>query len=143
MSGRKRILIDFDGTLNSYKTGFLPHQPGMLPDPPNPGAITFLRQLVTNPKYEPVIFTARALEASDMMPGGGSYVDSQVVVRAIRDWLIEHGLSAVAAQSIRITAAKLPNSLIIDDRGFRFEGKWPSTVEMDALTAEKKGSDRA
>ncbi len=138
MSGRRKVvLIDFDGTLNSYKTGFVPDRPDLLPDPPNSGAITFLRLLMASPKYEPVIFTSRALETSDFMPGGGSYVDSQRVVRAIRDWLVEHGLSALSAQSIRITAAKLPNSLIIDDNGFRFEGKWPDVHEMDKLTAPR------
>lgn len=143
MSGRKTVLIGFDGTLNSYKTGFIPNKPDMLPDPPTPGAIAFLKRTAHSPRFNPVIFTARVLEMSDAMPGGGSYQDNPMVVRAIREWLVEHGLEPVLAQSIRITAAKLPNSLIIDDNGFRYEGSWPTPAEMDELTAPKKGSDRA
>lgn len=135
---RKVVLIDFDGTLNSYKSRFDRDRPEMLPDPPLPGAIAFLRRMCASGAYEPVIFTTRAVMEDDLQPGGGAYKDNPLVQREIKAWLVAHGLEPVAAQSIRITGAKLPCALIIDDRAFRFEGSYPTPKEMDQMAADKQ-----
>lgn len=135
---RKIVLIDFDGTLNSYKTKFDRNRPELLPDPPLPGAIAFMRRMCASGVYQPVIFTTRVAMEDDLEPGGAAFRDSPTVQRAIRAWLIEYGLEPVAAQSVRVTCHKVPCSLIIDDNAFRFEGKYPSPTEMDALTVSKR-----
>lgn len=127
---KKVILVDFDGTLNSYRSGFDASRPEHLPDAPNPGAIGWLRRLITTRQYEPVIFTTRALirQTGQVNP---------VVVEAIRDWLLKHGLEREAAHSVQVTCIKLPCSLMVDDNAFRYEGKFPTPEELLKLTGKQ------
>jgi hypothetical protein len=126
---KKTILVDFDGTLNSYRSGFDAGRPHYLPDAPNPGAIGWLRRLMVT-QYKPVIFTTRAL----LRQTGQVNVE---VVEAIRDWLYTHGLEKPAADAIEVTCIKIPCSLIVDDNAWRFEGKWPTPEELVKLTRKQ------
>jgi len=129
MTERKKVvLVDFDGTLNSYKSGFDGKRPQHLPDSPNPGAIGWLRRVYATSVYEPVIFTTRVLNQA-------TGEDDPFVVEAIRDWLINYGLEKMVVHNLRITAKKVPCSLLVDDRAFRYEGKFPDPAEMTKLTS--------
>lgn len=128
---KKVVLVDFDGTLNSYRSGFEPNAPEHLPDGPNPGAIAWLRRVVASGQYEPVIFTTRVYdERTDD--------DREIVKSSIRGWLVRHGLEQVVATSIQITSRKIKCSLIVDDNAWRFEGTWPSPAEMSLLTGGRR-----
>ena len=59
--------------------------------------------------FEVVIFSSRA--ATD------------AGTRAIRQWLCQHGFPGAA--DITVTDRKLPASLLIDDRAFRFDAIFP------------------
>lgn len=111
---KKRVLIDFDGVLHSYISGWIG---GMIPDDPIPGAITWLRQLIRHPDIEPVIWTSRVH-------------NSPHAPMQVRNWLYQSGLTPSEAEEITITSEKLPSHLLIDDRGFQFVGMFPSLQEI-------------
>lgn len=104
---RWTIAVDFDGVLNSYVSGWV--LPEELPDPPVDGAIEWLNEIVDT--YDVVIFTTRA-----------KYPDA---IPAIDGWLRKHGFTGKAA----ITARKPAALVYIDDRAWRFSGRFP-TVEQ-------------
>jgi hypothetical protein len=128
---KKRVLVDFDGTINSYRTPFDHERPWHLPDPPVPGAIAWLRRVFASGVYEPVIFTTRVYSAE--VDG-----DDVRVASEIRDWLGRHGLERVVADQMVVTSRKLPCALIVDDNAFRFEGVYPTPHQMAELTATKR-----
>ena len=98
------IAIDFDGTLNSYDSGWT--TPESIPDPPVDGAKTAVEQYL-KVGFKVVVFTARAETA------GGKL--------AIELWLAKHGFPA-----LEVTDRKPPARVYIDDKGFHFTGEWPS-----------------
>lgn len=118
------IAIDFDGVIHSYTSGWKGTRE--IPDPPVPGALKFLYNLTahTPTVARPVIYSTRAAE-----PHGRN---------AIKDWLRLHGGQAawgktvthLGLESVRITALKPPAVVYIDDRGFRFEGTFPSIESL-------------
>lgn len=112
---KKRVLIDFDGVIHSYRSGWVDRF--TIPDPPIPLAIYWLNELIEDPEWEPVIFTSRA---------STRYETDLRANNAIRDYLVLHGLNRQKAQSLVITGEKLPAVLMIDDRAFKFEGTFPS-----------------
>lgn len=122
----KTILLDFDGTINSYVSGFT--GPTDLPDPPLPGGIEFLQMLLDHPVYDPVIFTTRAWQ-------GHGDEDFDAKIRAIKDWFIRYGIAKAQAETLLITAEKRLAKLIIDDNCFRFVGTYPTLDELDGLVS--------
>jgi hypothetical protein len=118
----KTIAIDFDGVINSYTSGWTE---GRLPDPPNPGALDFIREM-RRTNHEVVIFSSRAKNGR--------------AVAQIKRWLESFGLEATHTQAIRITNRKPPAVIYLDDRAVRFTGTFPTAAEVDAL-AEAPGKD--
>ena len=59
----RTVLIDFDGVLHSYSSGWQGKQ--NIPDDPNPGAIQFLRDLLAEEDIEPIIWTSRVYWKDD------------------------------------------------------------------------------
>lgn len=121
MQQKKTIALDFDGPINSYTSGWMDGNPA-LPDLPTEGAFDFIRTLF-QAKYEVVIHSTRAR---------GEGVDR------IKRWLRGHGLEEQYVQAIVVTDRKPPAMVYIDDRGFRFEGKWPTVKELAVLETPHK-----
>ena len=115
----KTVLIDFDGVLHSYISGW--KGKAEIPDDPNPGAIEWLRGLIGHPEIEPVIWTSRVHWAND-----SEVADAENAITAIRAWLYLNGLTKEESDILEITASKKPAVLLIDDRAFKFEGDFPS-----------------
>lgn len=115
----RTVLVDFDGVLHSYVSGWNGKE--QIPDPPNDGAIAWLRTLIESPEVEPVIFTTRVHcgENDDPDP-------SHQAELAIRNWLYLNGLSREEVDGLRITDQKVPAVLTIDDRALKFEGHFPT-----------------
>jgi hypothetical protein len=118
------IAIDFDGVIHAYSKGW---QGGAIYDPPVPGAIDGLRDLM---KRDAVfVFTARA------------NLDD------VAAWLTSHGIPAIVDEPgaarwfwddrdrLLVTWHKLPATVYIDDRALRFES-WPQTLA--ALDFERR-----
>lgn len=115
----KTVLIDFDGVLHSYSSGW--QGKSSIPDSPNPGAIEFLQNLIEDEDIEPVIWTSRVHCGENEAPA-----ESENAKVAIRQWFYLQGLSPDEIQNLKITNEKPPAVLIIDDRAFHFQGEFPS-----------------
>lgn len=102
------IALDFDGVVHSYTTEFT--FPEVIPDPPVPGAIEFIKEMRDN--YEIVIFSSRC--------------QSFRCEREIKKWLINNGLEREYVDELDVTLEKPPADIYIDDRAYCFKGEFPS-----------------
>ncbi len=128
---KKILVLDFDGVLHSYKSGW--KGPRVISDPPTPGAMLFLREAVKH--FEVYILSSR----SKFWFGR----------RAMKQWLygyLHQNFGNLPAGSMGdppdwteadeiFTAIKWPSRkpaafLTIDDRAIQFTGEFPS---MDRL----------
>lgn len=100
-----RICIDFDGVINSYTSGYKPGDDTYLPDPPVVGAREFLEKCL-DCFAEVYILSSRCQTLSGMI--------------AMQVWMKKWGLP-----DIPISYIKYPAEVYIDDRGWRFDGKFP------------------
>lgn len=143
---RKRILVDFDGVLHSYSSGWQGAR--VIPDPPVPGAIEWLCRVLAN--FDIAIYSSRSHHWGGRM--------------AMKRWLREHAaqtfftghdleivwrlwsdIECVPPRHVSITEhcwiaarhlvkriewprVKVPAHLQIDDRAMMFTGAFP-TVE--------------
>ena len=103
------VAVDCDGVLHSYTSGWCGAD--SLPDPPVPGAIEWLNEITE--KFDVVIHTTRGDQ-----PGGND---------AVIAYLREHGYTGAA---LKVTSHKVPALIYIDDRGWRFEGTFPTAEEI-------------
>ena len=110
---RKIILIDFDGVIHSYDSGW--KGATIISDPPVYGAINWLRRICADERFTPMIYSSRSKE-----PGGKT---------AMREWLAKHGFE----EDIEMPTTKPPAFLTIDDRAIRFDGMFPDLDAIDAF----------
>lgn len=106
---RHTVAVDFDGVIHSYLSGW--QGAAVIPDPPVPGAIEFLNELIQH--YELVIFTTRA--------------GHEGASAAIMAYLLEHGFTG---EYVEITNEKGPAIFYLDDRAWRFKGRWPTMNQI-------------
>lgn len=105
---RYSIAVDCDGVIHSYTSGW--QGADQLPDPPVDGAIDFLHAVLAD--YDLVVLTTRAREA------GGA--------EAVEAYLREHGFVG----DVLVTAEKVPALWYVDDRGWRFNGTFPTMNQL-------------
>jgi len=111
----KIILVDFDGVLHSYQSGWQGAE--IVADPPVPGAIEWLEAMVDF-GFDVRIYSSRSHQA------GG--------IQAMQAWLISHGLPSAKLHSISFPSVKPAGAfLTIDDRAIQFNGIFPSVSEID------------
>lgn len=99
MGYKQTVIFDFDGVINSYRSGW--QGATVISDPPVPGikeAIAAIRR-----HYRVVVVSSRCYH-----PGG---------IEAIRQWLGEQGIVVDD-----ITGEKPPAKVIVDDRAITFDG---------------------
>lgn len=99
------VLVDFDGVINSYNSGF---QMDRIPDDPIPGAIDWLTSLTF--VFDVRIFSARC--------------NDRMGVEVMQNWLLKHGLDEIYLRKIKFEPGKPSNHLIIDDRCVQFTGSF-------------------
>lgn len=100
------ICVDFDGVVNSYRSGFTRDQD--IPDEPMPGAADAIMRLRRT--YKVVIFTTRARTVEGR--------------NAVIAWLAKYGIEVDG-----ITHYKIPAKIYLDDRGLKFEGDWVQAMQ--------------
>lgn len=109
---KETIAIDFDGVINSYKSGF---EEGVLPDPPTDGAIEWLKTLI-NSEYEIIIHSARLTKKENKS--------------LIKKWLLKYGVTKEELNKL-VFKEKPIAILYIDDLGWQFNGtNFPSLKEI-------------
>jgi len=104
---KKSISLDFDGVIHSYTNGWTGETPE---DSPVSGSLDFVKELI-DMGYEVVVHSARA------QTKGGK--------EGIRKWLNEHKFP-----DIEVSLEKPHAELYVDDRGFRFEGKFEKVLNF-------------
>lgn len=121
------VCLDFDGVLHSYDTEW--QDAAIIPDPPVDGAIAAVYG------YLDAGLTLAILSVRSSLPGG---------IQAMREWLdkhdaeyryqnkIHHDVPLLTAR-IYMPDHKPAAKLYVDDRGFRFEGTFPTPDELQAL----------
>jgi hypothetical protein len=110
------ISLDFDGVIHSYTSPWTCCEE--INDPPVEGALDFIRNAIQS-GFHVNIHTARA--------------NDPVAEPSIIAWLLKHGLEHWFIDQMSISAIKRSALVYIDDRGLRFEGKFPSFDEIRAL----------
>jgi len=114
-SGLPTILVDFDGVLHSYTSGW--EGADVISDPPVPGAIEWLWGIGgPDSGFEVCIYSSRSRQE------GG--------IQAMKDWLREHGLDEDTLGRISFPTQKPAAFLTIDDRAICFEGRFPTLKEI-------------
>jgi len=132
MQRRRIISLDFDGVLNSYKTGWEGH--ATISDAPVPGAIAWLTGLLLDKRFDVHMHSSRCTR-----PEG---------IAAMMRWFVKYGLPNDLLDKLTFAEKKPPASVTIDDRAIQFRGVFPSYDELarfapwnrqtDSQTAEKK-----
>ena len=127
---KKTVAIDFDGVLHQHISPWtVAHE---IHDGPVPGAFEFLEQVLD--EFNVVIFSARAADLA-----GAS---------AIQAWLVKHWSEHRSSHGasdrelfngrIEITAQKPHAFIYIDDRGWHFEGTFPTMDELRSFESWTK-----
>jgi hypothetical protein len=116
------ISLDFDGVINSYKSGFVAVD--QLPDPPTEGAFDFIEDAIYS-GYKVYIFSTR-----NGFLGGKE---------AIKSWLIKHDMSKEILDKLEFPDKKPIAKVYIDDRAWEFRGRWPELEEIDKFQTWHKG----
>ena len=124
---KKVVIVDFDGVIHSYTSGW--KGASVIPDPPVPGAIDWLSRLVQ--KFEVCIYSSRSRQ------WGGK--------RAMRAWLKKHSggfwyecFGFRGLEDIRFPTKKPAAFLTIDDRCICFGGTFPSLSTIDEFVPWNK-----
>jgi hypothetical protein len=102
------IIVDFDGVLHSYASGW--KGADVIPDPPVDGAMEFLDEAVKH--FRVAIFSSRSHQE------GG--------IEAMKNWLDDHGASWDVQVLVEFPTVKPPAILSIDDRAICFNGTFPT-----------------
>jgi len=105
----KSVCLDFDGVIHSYVSPWT--KPEVIPDPPIPGAFAFIRQLLDF-GFGVYLLSARMKTAESR--------------DAVYQWFLDQGMDQPTLSRIIFSDTKPGAVLYIDDRGFRFEGEWPT-----------------
>lgn len=124
---KKTILVDFDGVLNSYKSGWQ----GVceLPDPPVDGAIEWLQTMCLDGRFDVCVYSSRSKE-----PNGPW---------AMRSWLVKHGFpqGLLDDDILRFPTEKPAAFLTIDDRVWLFLGVFPTPQQVFDFQPWTKGDN--
>lgn len=122
MSTRPILCLDFDGVLHSYVSGW--QGPDVIPDPPVPGAIAFLREAVQH-------FTVAIYSSRSHQPGGMAAMQSWLALWAERD--SPPGADLTFLDGIKWPLEKPGAFVTLDDRALTFTGEWPAMNTLKAF----------
>lgn len=118
---RKRLCCDFDGVIHSYQSHWL--SPVLIPDPPVPGAFEFLKQAME-------VMDVAILSVRSQDPLG---------IPAMRSWFLSRGFDPELLERLEFPTTKPQAHVYLDDRGWRFDGTFPSVEEILAFVPWNKG----
>lgn len=115
------LCLDFDGVIHSYLSPW--QEPTVIPDPPVPGALEFVRAAVAH-------FTVAVFSSRSQQPGG---------IAAMQAWLADWARRQLPAGADLaflnqvVWPTEKPRAFVtLDDRALTFTGVWPS---LEALRA--------
>lgn len=109
-SDKPILVLDFDGVLHSYTSGW--KGADVISDPPVPGSQNFCSYALK--EFNVVIISSRC-----NYPSGA---------RAIENWLVANDFPDEIIVSH--TGIKPPAFVTLDDRAIQFKGKWPTITSL-------------
>ncbi len=120
MTTKPILVLDFDGVLHGYQSGW--QGAAICPDPPVPGALDFVCEAVEH--FRVCVHSSRS-----GLPGG---------INAMRSWLTAQlylsgrDLGAVdgVASMVEFPTEKPPALVTIDGRAITFDGTWPTMEDL-------------
>jgi len=119
---KKSLVLDFDGVLHSYTSKF--RFPWIILDPPVPGAMKFLQEMVEH-------FTVRIYSTRSFNEKG---------LAAMKRWILNNGVEELGDEfkktfkKIKFPEKGKPQGhLYIDDRGYHFDGKFPTKEFLEGF----------
>ena len=120
---KQTIICDFDGVIHSYTSGW--KGADVIPDPPVIGAIEWLTDMAHD-------FKIAILSSRSCQDGG---------IDAMRKYVLANGVDPehIRKKNIFFPTEKVPAIMSIDDRGFRFNGTFPSKLEIENFIPWYKG----
>lgn len=101
------MAVDFDGVIHSYTSPWI--GPEVIPDPPVPGVMEWLAEMAEH--FQVVVHTTRA-----KTPEGAA---------AVMWWIFDR-----SGLTLPVTAMKPTALIYVDDRAWRFEGRFPTKEEI-------------
>ena len=129
MSKRWTIAVDFDGVIHQYTSKFDIDEL----DPPMPGAFEWLEEMVKH--FTVVIHSCRLTPHGDEEDTYGRELEMARALLVVEEGFLEHGLPQEVLDELEFWQKPgKPTALVyIDDRGFRFEGTFPSKKQIHQL----------
>lgn len=123
------LSVDFDGVIHSYSSGW--QGVDVIPDPPVPGAIDFLRRASEH-------FTVAIYSSRSHQTGGLNAMQQYIAEHAhdIRQYPhVQPGdvIDTTWMHRLLWPTNKPSAFLSIDDRALQFTGHWPEIAEMQAF----------
>lgn len=106
------IAVDFDGVLHSYSSPWINEH--TIPDPPVEGAMEWLAAMLAS-NLDVVIFTTRGRTSAGR--------------DAVQQWIARYWPEAPLTR-LQVTNEKPAALVYIDDRAWRFEGRFPAKQEI-------------
>jgi len=104
------LCMDFDGVIHSYTSGWA--GAATIIDPPTPGALQFLAEMIKQDKYKIAIYSPRSNQ-----PGG---------ILAMKDWFRKwfmlQDLYMELVNDLDFPVVKPPAFVTVDDRCICFDG---------------------
>ena len=119
MSGKPILVLDFDGVLHSYASGW--QGADKVADPPVPGAAHFIARAQDH-------FVVAVHSSRSHQPGG-----IEAMQAWLRDVIREAGYVDEVFSGIQWPTENPPAMLTIDDRTITFEGWWPEIEDLRAF----------
>ena len=113
MSNKPILVLDFDGVCHSYTSGW--KGADVIPDPPVDGLFEFIES--TSEYFDVCVFGSRSNQSAGVF--------------AMKEWFEKHRPGI--CEFIRFPNDKPAAFMSIDDRGFQFNGVWPSIDELKAF----------
>jgi hypothetical protein len=122
---RRTVAVDFDGVIHKHISKWTVAEE--IHDGPVDGALDFLERVLE--EFDVVIFSARAAD-----PAGEDAIDA---------WLVKHWIESgrhlkTLLGKITVTSKKPHAFIYIDDRGWHFEGKFPTMEELRSFESWTK-----
>ena len=117
------LVLDFDGVLNSYTSGW--KGADVIPDPPVPGAIRFL--LDASRVFTVTIYSSRSKTEAGRV-AMRNYIEAHAAAELEQWEQVQELMTALLFAS-----EKPPAFLTIDDRAITFTGTWPDIVTLLAF----------
>lgn len=120
MDEKPILLVDFDGVIHSYSSGW--KGVDVIPDPPVDGAIEFLKNAMES--FDVQIYSSRSKDPRGLLE--------------MKTWLACNGCYFV--KELKFPTQKPAAFLTIDDRAIQFDGIFPSVGDLLAFKPwNKKG----